>query len=136
MGDPRDVLERQLHALNAHDLDALEDTFHEDLKSEDFVHPSQSFVGRDQVVRNWQLVISNVPNLKAELLGSAVDGDTVWSEWRMYGTHRGGKMFDVYGVTVSEVRDGRIAASRRYLAPVAAGTETIEDYFRSLVEPA
>jgi ketosteroid isomerase-like protein len=133
--DPREVLERQLQALNAHDLDALADTFHEDLRSEDFVHPSQSFVGRDQVVRNWQLVISQVPDLKAELLGSAVDGDTVWSEWRMYGTHRGGKMFDVCGVTVSRVRDGRIAASRRYLAPVEQGTDTVEDYFRSLVEP-
>ena len=136
MDDPRAVLERQLKALNAHDLDALADTFHEDLRSEDFIHPSQTFVGRDQVVRNWQLVISQVPDLKAELLGSAVEGDTVWSEWRMYGTHRGGTMFDVCGVTVSKVRDGRIAASRRYLAPIEQGTETVDDYFRRLVEPA
>jgi len=130
------VIERQHQALNAHDLDALGDTFHEDLQSEDFVHPSQSFVGRDQVVKNWQLVISQVPDLKADLVGVAVDGDTVWSEWRMYGTHRGGQMFDVRGVTVSKVRDGRIASSRRYLAPVEPGTTTVEDYFRRLVEPA
>jgi ketosteroid isomerase-like protein len=134
--DPRNVVERQLHALNAHDLDALADCFHEDLHSEDFVHPSQSFVGRDQVVRNWQRVISQVPDLKAEVTGTAVDGDTVWAEWRMYGTHRGGQMFDVRGVTVSKVRDGRIASSRRYLAPIEPGTETVDDYFRRLVEPA
>ena len=135
MDDPRDVIERQLEALNAHDLDALADTFHEDLRSEDLIHPSQTFIGRDQVVRNWQTVISQVPDLKAELLGSAVDGDTVLSEWHMHGTHRGGKLFDVCGVTVSKVRDGKIAASRRYLAPIEAGTETVDDYFRRLVEP-
>jgi ketosteroid isomerase-like protein len=133
--DPRAVIERQHQALNAHDLEALADTFHEDLRSEDYVHPSQSFIGRDQVVRNWQLVISQVPDLKADLVGSAVDGDTVWSEWRMYGTHRGGQMFDVRGVTVSKVREGRIASSRRYLAPIEQGTETVEEYFRKLVEP-
>ena len=136
MDDPRDVIERQLRALNAHDLDALADCFHEDLHSEDFVHPSQTFDGRDQVKRNWEIVIAQVPDLKADLVGTSVDGDTVWAEWRIYGTPRSGQMLDLRGVTISKVRDGRIASTRRYLAPLEQGTETVEDAFKRFVEPA
>ena len=92
MEDPSEVLRRQERALNAHDIDALADCFHEDLHSENFVHPSQTFVGREQVRRNWALMISRVPDLRAQLLGTAVDGDTVWSEWRIYGTRRDGAL--------------------------------------------
>ena len=136
MDDPRDVIERQLRALNAHDLDALADCFHEDLHSEDFVHPSQTFDGRDQVKRNWEIVVAQVPDLKADLVGTSVDGDTVWAEWRIYGTHRSGQMLDLRGVTISKVRDGRIASTRRYLAQLEQGTETVEDAFKRFVEPA
>ena len=134
MVDPREVIERQLHALNTHDLDALADCFHEDLVSEDFVHPSQTFQGRDQVRRNWALVLSQVRDLKAALVGTAVEGDTVWAEWRIWGTRRSGEMLDLRGVTISKVRDGRIASSRRYLTPLEPGDEKVEDYFRRLVQ--
>jgi ketosteroid isomerase-like protein len=133
--DPRSLLERQERALNAHDVDALADCFHDELHSEDFVHPSQTFVGREQVRRNWELMIANVPDLRAELRDSAVEGDTVWGEWRIYGTRRDGRMLDLRGVVVSRIRDGRIVSSRRYLAPLHPGTETVDDYFRRLVEP-
>ena len=135
MDDPREVVARQRRALNAHDLEALGECFHEDLYSEDFVHPSQTFVGRDQVVRNWQLVLTQVPDLKADVVGTAVDSDTVWAEWRIYGTRRSGEILDLRGVTISKVRDGKIASSRRYLTPLEAGTETVEDYFRRVVAP-
>lgn len=128
-------MERQVQALNAHDLDALADCFDENLHSEDFVHPSQTFVGREQVKRNWGLVISQVPDLQAAVVGTAVEGDTVWAEWRIYGTHRDGSMLDLRGVTVSRVRDGRIASSRRYLAPVDPSMTTVDEQFRRLVEP-
>ena len=82
------MLERQERALNAHDVDALADCFHEDLHSDDLVHPSQTFRGREQVRQNWSLMIQNVPDLKAELRATAVEGDTVWGEWRIYGTRR------------------------------------------------
>lgn len=135
MGDPLTVIERQRDALNAHDLDALADCFHEDLHSEDFVHPSQSFDGRDQVRRNWERVIGQVPDLTADLVGTAVDGDVVWAEWRIYGTHRSGEMLDLRGVTISRVRDGRIASSRRYLTPLDLSAESVDDYFTRLLEP-
>ncbi len=136
MDDPRGVLERQERALNAHDVDALAGCFHEKLESEDFVHPSQTFVGRDQVRRNWALMIQNVPDLKAELRATAVEGDTVWGEWRIFGTRRDGAMLDLRGVVISKVENGLIVSSRRYLAPLDPGNETVDDYFRRLVEPA
>jgi ketosteroid isomerase-like protein len=133
--DPRRVLERQARALNAHDVDALAACFHEELQSEDFVHPSQTFVGREQVRRNWSFMIANVPDLKAELRGTAVEGDTVWGEWRIFGTRRDGEMLDLRGVVISKVKDGLIVSSRRYLAPLDPGSETVDDYFRRLIEP-
>jgi ketosteroid isomerase-like protein len=129
------VLERQEAALNAHDVDALAACFHHDLQSDDLVHPSQTFYGREQVQRNWELMIQNVPDLQAELRGTAVDGDTVWGEWRIYGTRRDGQMLDLRGVVISEVRDGKIFSSRRYLAPLDAGDESVDDYFRRLAQP-
>ncbi|HVM18299.1 MAG TPA: nuclear transport factor 2 family protein [Gaiellaceae bacterium] len=136
MDDPRGVMERQAAALNAHDVDALADCFHEDLQSDDLVHPSQTFRGREQVRRNWTLMIQNVPDLQAELRGTAVEGDTVWAEWRIYGTRRDGQMLDLRGVVISRVRDGRIVASRRYIAPLDVSNESVDDYFRRLIEPA
>lgn len=135
MEDPSEVLRRQERALNAHDVDALADCFHEDLRSENFVHPSQTFVGREQVRRNWAMMISRVPDLRAELLGTAVDGDTAWGEWRIYGTRRDGALLDLRGVVVSKVEDGRVVSSRRYLAPLDAGLETVDDFFERLVAP-
>ncbi len=128
-------MERQRDALNAHDADALADCFDEELQSEDFVHPSQTFTGREQVRRNWQLMFANVPDLRAELRGTSVDGDTVWGEWRIYGTRRDGRMLDLRGVIISKVRNGKIVASRRYLAPLESDDETIDDYFRRLAQP-
>ena len=129
-------MERQARALNAHDLDALVDCFHEDLYSEDFGHPSQTFRGREQLRQNWELMLAHVPDLKAELRGTAVEGDTVWGEWRISGSRRDGKLLDLRGVAISKVRDGRIVSSRRYLAPVDVGDETGDEYFRHLVDPA
>ena len=135
MDDPSEVLRRQEQALNAHDLDALADCFHEDLVSENFVHPSQTFTGREQVKRNWGQMIANVPDLRAELIGTAVDGDTVWGEWRIYGTRRDGALLDLRGVVISKVEDGRVRASRRYLAPLDPSLQTVDDFFHGLVEP-
>ncbi len=128
-------MERQRDALNAHDVEALADCFHEELVSEDFVHPALTFTGRDQVRRNWQRVLTNVPDLRADLLGTAVDGDTVWGEWRIYGTRRDGAMLDLRGVVISKVRDGRIVSSRRYLHPLEPGEDTVDDFFARLLQP-
>ncbi len=80
-------------------------------------------------------MLAEVPDLRAELRGTAVEDDTVWGEWRVYGTRRDGSILDLRGVSISKVEDGRIITSRRYLAPLDVSDETTADYFRRLVDP-
>jgi len=58
------------------------------------------------------------------VLACAVDGDTVWSEWEWQGHQRDGAPFEMAGVTVQGVKDGRIAWARLYMEPVQHEGET------------
>jgi ketosteroid isomerase-like protein len=52
------------------------------------------------------------------VLSTAVEGDSVWCEWRWSGTHADGSRLDMVGVTIFGVRAGRIAEARLYLEPI------------------
>lgn len=39
-------------------------------------HPERGFTGRDQVRRNWEQIFAAVPDVTAEVVRIAVDGDT------------------------------------------------------------
>jgi len=84
------------------------------------------FRGRDTVPERWTAILRDVPDFGAELLRSAVDVDEEWGEWRWRGTRADGSAIDVRGVTIVDVRAGRIAWGRFYLeeAGGAAGTCT------------
>ena len=115
---PDDML-RSLHrATNEHDLDALVDCFAEDYRNETPLHPARGFTGREQVRRNWAQIFAAVPDLSAEVLSSAVDGSSVWSEWEMSGTRRDGVAHLMRGVVIFEVQAGRATSARFYLEPV------------------
>ncbi len=73
-GSPSAMLDRLARATNAHDLDALVDCFAADYRNETPAHPSRSFTGRDQVRSNWTQIFTAVPDLRATVLRSAVDG--------------------------------------------------------------
>ena len=49
-------------------------------------HPERGFTGREQVRRNWEQIFAAIPDLSAEILSSAVDDDTIWTEWEHRGT--------------------------------------------------
>jgi ketosteroid isomerase-like protein len=115
------VVERLQAAQNAHDLDAMVDCFAEDYDSEQPAHPDRAFRGREQVRANWGEIFAGMPDFRAELVGTAVDGETAWSEWRWRGTQSGGAALDMAGVIVCGVRDGRIAWARLYIEPVERG---------------
>src|SRR4249919_1418571 len=95
---PFAMVDRLEKATNAHDLDALVDCFAADYRNETPAHPARGFTGREQVRRNWQQIFAAVPDLHAALLGSAVEGDTVWTEWEMSGTKRDGNAHLMRGV--------------------------------------
>ncbi|HUA03899.1 MAG TPA: nuclear transport factor 2 family protein [Solirubrobacteraceae bacterium] len=114
----RAVVERLDAAMNAHDLEAFLARFRDDYESEQPAHPDRAFHGREQVRSNWSAVFDGVPDFRSELLRCAVDGDTVWSEWRWQGTQASGSPLDMAGVIVCGVREGRIAWARLYVEPV------------------
>ena len=73
-----------------------------------------------------------VPDFRADLLRSAADGDTVWSEWHWQGMQSGGTALDMVGVFVCGVREGRIAWARLYMEPVEQAGGGIESAVRSM----
>jgi ketosteroid isomerase-like protein len=112
---------RLQQAVNHHDLNALADCFAPDFVNETPLHPARSFRGREQVRKNWAQIFAAVPDMKADLLGSAHDGNTVWTEWELSGTRLDGARHLMRGVSVFRIEDGVIASVRFYLEPVEQG---------------
>ncbi|HEX3752616.1 MAG TPA: nuclear transport factor 2 family protein [Streptosporangiaceae bacterium] len=113
-----EVLDRMQQAMTAHDLEALVACFAEDYDCEMPTHPALSFVGRDNVRRNWTGLFAHVPDLKASVLRSAHDRDLLWSEWEMTGTTVAGGGYLARGAAILRAEDGQVAWARFYLDPV------------------
>lgn len=113
-----DMAERLRSAMNDHDIDRFVGLFDERYRSEQPPHPDRAFTGREQVRENWSSVFAGVPDFHAELLDSAGDGETLWTEWRWTGTHADASPLDIAGVIVFGVRDDRLAWARLYVEPV------------------
>jgi ketosteroid isomerase-like protein len=113
-GQPLAVFERLVQAQNAHDVDRMVECFDPDYQSEQPVHPARTFVGTAQVRKNWTALLAGIPDFRAEVLRTAVDGNTVWSEARWSGTKADGAHFEEMIVTIFGVREGRVAWGRLY----------------------
>ena len=131
-GEPRFVVERLNAAWNAHDLEAFLACFHEDYASEQPAHPDRAFQGREQVRTNWSAFFEGVPDFRSELVGAAVDGEIVWSEWRWRGTQSDGALLDMAGVMVCGVHGGRMAWARLYMEPVEQAGAGIDAAVRGM----
>jgi ketosteroid isomerase-like protein len=114
MGDPRAVIDRLTAAQNAHDLEAMLACFHEDYRSEQPLFPARTFQGIQQVRANWSALLDGVPDFRAEISRSAVDGDTLFVEIHWTGTKADGTPLDERGVIIMGIRDDRIAWGRLY----------------------
>jgi ketosteroid isomerase-like protein len=118
MGDPRALMDRLTAAQNAHDLEGMLACFHEDYSSEQPLFPARTFQGIDQVRANWSALLEAIPDFRAEILRSAVDGDTVYAEIRWTGAKVDGTPFDERGVIIMGIRDDRLAWGRLYVDEV------------------
>jgi ketosteroid isomerase-like protein len=130
---PLTVVESLRDATNAHDVDGIVACFAADYRNETPAHPARSFVGPDQVRRNWDQILQAVPDLTAEILGYAEAGDTVWSEWRQEGTRADGSRHRMAGVIVFGVSDGLIQSARFFLEPVENDGDVVGDAIRRQV---
>jgi len=104
--------------MNAHDLEAFLACIHPEYRSEQPVHPERGFGGRGQVEKNWAAMFSGMPDFRAEVLDTAVDGDTAWTEWRWTGTRADGSPVDMRGVTLFRVEDSLVVSGRLYMEEV------------------
>lgn len=120
------LLEQMRAALDAHDLDAFVEFFREDYIGERPRHPGSPVSSREDVRANWAEVIADVPDLRVDVPAAIQDGDTIWSEWRAYGTARSGSLLELRGVIIFGLEGDKVAWSRMYMEPVEAGL-TLED---------
>jgi ketosteroid isomerase-like protein len=130
--NPEEVLKRLHHAMNQHDLEAFLACFASDYRSEQPAHPNRGFGGREQVERNWSALFGRIPDFRAESLSTAVEGETVWTEWHWTGTRADGGLLDIRGVTLFGIRGGRIASGRLYMEEVEVAGENIDETVRRL----
>jgi ketosteroid isomerase-like protein len=130
------MLARLERATNAHDVNALAACFAPDYRNDTPAHPERSFTGREQVRRNWEQIFAFVPDLTANVLRSAVNGDEVWSEWEQRGTRRDGSAHMMRGVVIFGVGNGLLTWAHFYLEPVQEGGESIDAAVRRQVAAA
>lgn len=128
------ILQRLQDAINEHDLERVVDCFAADYRNETPVHPSRSFVGAEQVRRNWTQILGGLPDLRSELVRWAMSGDEVWSEWDWSGTRPDGAPFAMRGVTILGAgADGRATWSRFYMEPVDQAGDDVATAVRDVV---
>lgn len=128
----RGVLERLDAAMNARDIEAFMDCFHEDYDSEQPNHPDRAFQGSEQVRANWSAVFNGVPDFTSRLVRVAADGETGWSEWHWQGTQADGTPMEMAGVIICGIRDERIGWARLYIEPVEQAGAGIEAAVREI----
>ncbi len=127
------TIDRLVRATNQHDLESLVACFSADYQNETPAHPARGFRGRAQVRRNWEQIFAFVPDIHAEVLQSAVEADSVWTEWEMRGKRRDGRSHWMRGIIVFAVTDDAIRSARFYLEPVDEGEATVDDTIREQV---
>jgi len=127
------VLDRLLHATNAHDIDAIVACFAPGYRNDTPAHPSRSFTGRDQVRRNWEQILGFVPDIQATVLRASVQDDVIWSEWEHRGTRRDRTPHVMRGVIIFGVEDDVIGWARFYLEPVQEADGDVNQAVRSQV---
>ena len=124
--DPSAVVQRLRAVTNAHDLDAIVACFASEYRNETPAHPARSFVGNEQVRRNWTQILAAIPDISTEILASAVSGTMVWTEWEHRGTRRDGTAYLMRGVIVFDIAGGLIASARFFLEPVEEASGDVD----------
>ena len=126
---PESVNARLQRAMNAHDLEALVGCFDAEYLSDQPAHPNRAFRSPEGVRKHWSWFFENVPDFQAELVRTAIRGDTEWAEWRWHGTQRDGRPFDVRGVVITGVRNGRVMWARLCMESVESVSA---DHYRTI----
>ena len=124
-------------ALNAHDAEGLAAQFAPNYRSEQPAHPNRGYGGKDTMAALWGELFGAVPDLTSEVVAEVADGPRVWVEWHWLGHYTDGSLFEMRGITITELtNDGLVVANRLYVEPVEHDGPAIEEAERQLREPA
>ena len=129
------TVERLCRAIGDRDIDEVVACFAADYRNETPAHPERDFTGRDQVRKNWTQIFASVPDISAELVRFAIDGNTAWTEWEHRGTRPDGTPHLMRGVVIFGVEGTEIASARFYLEPVQEGGGGVDEAIRRQVRP-
>jgi hypothetical protein len=116
---PAAVVQRQLDAYNARDIDALLATYAPDARQ--YEHPAKLLASGHAEMRERMAVRFQEPNLHARLLQRVVMGDVVIDHERVTRTFPEGSG-SVDMVAIYEVTDGRIVS-----ASAQVGNKRLDD---------
>ncbi len=116
-GDDSAVAEKWIAAWNSHDPEKMLSTFTDDVYYEDVAFGEVSH-GQAEFRKFAAEEFEGVPDLDLKLVRAAVHNGQGTIEWTFTGTDKGvyktGKKFTVRGVSVIDVRGGKIARSVDY----------------------
>jgi ketosteroid isomerase-like protein len=105
--DARTAARRVFEAMNARDLDPLADAMHEDAE---FHFPgAEPLRGPKAIARFLKILLRRFPDLEFETGRIIAEGDRAAVEWTNAGRDRAGEAYRNAGVTVLELRAGKIA---------------------------
>ena len=121
MKDPAAVVHDLAEVWNSRDVERIPSLFTTDARFEDVAFGVER-KGLDEIRAMFLETWTGIPDLRTELTRVIADGPFVASEWALTGTHAGdfpelpatGESFAVAGVSITEVRDGRIRRQRDY----------------------
>ena len=102
--------------LNDHDVDALR-PFWTDETVERF--PDRTCRGPDEIAGYFENTFAAIPDFHMEVIGIAEQGDDVFVQWRMTGTHKGsllgieptGKPLAIDGIDHFVIRDRKVVSN-------------------------
>lgn len=101
---PTDIVQRQLDAYNAHDLDAFTACFSDDVRLYRMPEPAPNTVGKVALRAFYAEHRFSIPSLRAELVNRTAFGDKVADHERIHGlSTKPIEMMAVY-----QMRDGAI----------------------------
>ncbi len=126
---PRDVLDTYFRAVQARDLDRVSDLFAQDARYEDATFQAQ-FEGRDAIRQMFEAMFHGLAEPTYQLIRSVAEADRVAAEWSVEGRHAGpmlgveasGRRMRIRGVSLLEIRRGKIRSVTDYID--RAGLET------------
>ena len=112
------LLKDYLGSWNSGDIAGVVSFFADDLIYED-VALEKKF-DRSSIEQFLRETFENFSSLRFDLVTYCGGKDSISWEWRMVGTRKDGSSVDVPGMSMTEVKDGKIARNRDYWSTLPA----------------